>query len=163
MNEVKTTYRGIEVRYNEHTSEWSCELFTKPAETLRLAKERVDKKLDTEKKKPFKRFKAYVKSVGYNHDAGSWPLVEVTSVTDNGQEAWVSCGGDRQKVSSAYGHNPVPVYPETPENTALVNEIHELETAQKKIHQRIEDATKKLKLWKPEKTSVVAEPSNDGR
>jgi hypothetical protein len=44
-----------------------------------------------------------------------------------------------------------------------VNEIHELETAQKKIHQRIEDATKKLKLWKPEKTSVVAEPSNDGR
>ncbi len=148
MSEIKTTYRDIEIKYNEHHNNWMCDLFTQPANNLSSAKERIDKKLDAEKKKPFKRFRAFVQSLGYG--SPSWPLVEVTSVTDNGKEVWCSNGGERKKIGGYSVQGP-PVYPETPENSALIKEIKDHETAINNLKSKINKAIENLKIWEPEK------------
>lgn len=148
MSEIKTTHRDIEITYNEHRNRWACELFSKDAESLADARERIDKKLDAEKKKPFQRFKAFVKSFGYGK-GGSWPLVEVTSITDDGKQAWVSLGSERQKTGSNYGNNPLGLYLHSAENAALVAEIHEHEKAIEALNAKITAAESKLQVWKP--------------
>lgn len=149
MSEVNTTYRGVEVSYNEHSNEWMCNLFTIPAESLSAAKVRIDKKLDTDKKTPFKRFKAFVKRFRYNQD-GSWPLVEVTSITDDGKEARCMAGKKREKIGGRYSSGELEIYPETPENSALVEKIHDHEAEIADLNSKIERAEKKLTIWEPE-------------
>lgn len=147
---ITTTYRNIEITYSEHMDNWNCELFSKPANDLRSAKERIDKKLDAEKKTPFTKFKAYVPSLGYQHNARSWPLVEVTSITEDGREVWISREGKREKTGKNYSGDQSPtVYPETPENTAIVEEIHRLEKQRSVIDKQITETTGRLQIWKP--------------
>ena len=148
MSDIKTTYREVEITYREGDNDWTCELFSKPAETLAAAKVRIDKKLDTEAKKPFQRFKAFVSSFYYGK-GGSWPLVEVTSITDDKQEAWCSYNGDRKKISARYSDGNLPLFPDSPENIATVDEIHNIERAQKSLVKRIDETVKKLQVWKP--------------
>ena len=143
MTPVTTTHRDIILTHNENNGEWTCDLFTKPAETLALAIERINKKLDTEEKTPFKRFKAFYKSSYLN----PWRLVEVTSVTDDGKSAWISHGGKRVKIGSNY--SSFKVFSDTPENAEIMRQIQELELEVKKANQKITETEGKLIQWKP--------------
>jgi len=150
MSDITTTYRGVEVAYIEHQDVWTCDLFTKPAQDLRTAKERIDKKLDTEKKTPFNRFKAFVKAFQYGD--GSWPLVDVTSITDDGTEAWCTLGSERRKIGGSYGGKPAQIFPDTSENSALVESIHANEKAIAELKAKIEAAESQMTIYKPEVT-----------
>lgn len=144
---MKTNYREIEITYDENSNDWNCDLFSKPAESLATAKARIDKKLDEEKKAPFAKFDVFITKFGFGGE--SYPLVTVTSICEGGKQAWVSLNGERQKVGSNYGNSPIPIYPNTSENAAIVAEIHGCETAMRKLNQRIGAAQKQLTLWKP--------------
>jgi hypothetical protein len=146
--EIKVVYRDSEITYNENSNTWNAECFSKPADTLANAKTRIDAKLDKEKRVPFNRFEAFVKRL--NYDSGTWPLVTITSVTDDGKQAWAAIGKEREKIGSHYGPEPLKVFPNTPENAELVAKIHALEKQTEEILKSIEVTEKKLKVWKPD-------------
>jgi len=151
MDAITTTYRDIVLTHDELTGQWTCDLFTKPSQTIREAKERIDKKLDTEKKAPFKRFNAFVPSFGYRNE-GAWRPVEINSITDDGKEAWCSRDGKREKQILKYCY----IYPTTPENSAIVAEILRMEQEIKEIRKRIQEETEKLTKWTPD--TLVVKP-----
>lgn len=98
MDSIKTTYRGIEISYDEGDDKWHFTLRDKDrsAETLANAKKAIDAPV-REGKKPFSRFKAWRKR--YNRD--EFELVTVTSIANNrygGQKLWVTGPhGDREQ------------------------------------------------------------------
>jgi len=149
MSEIKTTYREVEITYSQDDNSWNCELFSKPAESLVAAKIRIDKKLDAEKKQPFVRFKAFVHYL----NGKSWPLVEVTSITEDHKEAWCVLNSERENYGGF-----APIYPNTPENIATVAEIHEIEKAQKELGKRMEQAVAKMVRWQPAPDAQKGEP-----
>ncbi len=141
---IEVTYRGQAITYNEQFNKWDCELFSKPADSLESAKKRIDDKLDKEKKEPFQRFDVYTTEYKLA-EAGRYAVATVTGLTDDGQEAWVSNGKERRKVTLKYSQ----IFDATPENTNLVAQIHSLKDQADALNDKISQLSGKLKAWKP--------------
>lgn len=110
MVEMKTTYEGIEIAYDEKANVWRFELRNRQrsAESLAKAKEAIDKP-SPEPKKQFRRVKAWA-TEGYSDNR--YELVDVTSVADGSRvsrtlEVWISTKDGRKKkyVSNCFPSN----------------------------------------------------------
>jgi hypothetical protein len=119
-DQPKTTYRGIEIAYEECHDRWAFLLRGKErhAGTLTLAKQAVDAPAPADKK-PFTRQPAY-----HMHYGRGWEVTTVTSVADSyyggSRMFWVvGPGKTREKVSE---HNLFASTKETAEKVARIRE-----------------------------------------
>lgn len=115
-----TTYRGVEITYNEHSDSW---LFTlrgrdKTASSLTNAKAAIDK--PAPKENNFVKFRAWL-ALGYD----DFDLKEATVTGDAGvnfrrQDVWIKdAQGTRRKVSLD------SVFADTPDNIAAMARMKE--------------------------------------
>lgn len=142
MNEpIQITYREVVITYREANDSWNCELFHRPAESLAAAKHRIDKHLDKEKEKPFVKFKAFAR----NLKPGGSTLVEVTvgGLDEDHTRAFVSNATQRGWVWV------LDIFPASPENVAIVQQIHQLTAEKEKIDEKIQAERIQLEAWKP--------------
>lgn len=151
MKDITTTYRDIILEFYEDSygnTQWMCDLFSKPAESLAKAKERIDKKLDTEKKEPFARFEAYVPSSNLRASDGLYQLVEVTSYTDD-KAAWVNHKGNRTKISLWREDVRKILFMPTPDNVATISKINVAVDGIAKLRAQIETFNESMVPIKP--------------
>ena len=146
MSEIVTIYRGEKIRYNEFENNWSCDLIANSQLSLTELKKRLDKKLDEDGKVPFKKFCVWVPSFRYH--GNGWRMVTVTSLTDDGKQAWITDGKEREKVGRSGSDSPIPIYAATPENAALVAQIQDCAGAIKGAQRRIKDLESRMTLHK---------------
>ncbi len=148
---IAVTHRGITIIYLEGNNEWTCEEFArKGSPSLSTAKERIDKILDQKEKKPFTRFKAWIKEVVWN---STWEEVEVTGITEDQQEAWiVDSEKKRRKIGRNYGpeNGTIRIYPSTAENTATIGQVLEIAAQRDKLNEQVSKLEASLTPYKPE-------------
>lgn len=143
MSEVTTTYKDVEITYDEDTNVWSFELRGKmrDAGSLQAAKKFIDAPVPAGEKPAFERFEAfYVREYGYN----GAQRVTVTSIAQPGYKKtprfWVkTADGKREAVEQA------EICPITPENEKLVEEY---EMLRKQSNHLSKEAEKRLKAMK---------------
>ena len=95
------------------------------------------------KKKPFKRFAAYVRKYG------SWSTAEITSLAEDGKSAQAVSGKKRTKIDWRYRSGP-EIYPVNEHNTELFNFIATSKKEVERLQSEIHKAESKMKPWKPE-------------
>lgn len=135
-NEIKQTYREVEIVYVESQDKWNFTVNGRErnSDSLAQAKESINRSLDYEKKeRPWKPFPAYHQD--YNRD---FEPVTITSIADKSYGSrtyyWVSNGKKRSKES---GHE---LYAATPENEQRITRWRELD----KEVDRLEDEKRQL-------------------
>ena len=129
---MKIEHEGQFIEYNEVNNRWHSECLSRPCQSLREAKDKIDAKIARKCKNPFVQFECFV--------ADDWRRVDralVTSVTDEG-EFWVSKNGARSKQKHK------SLFELSPENISAVNEIDSLITAIEKAGKRIDEIKKTL-------------------
>ena len=122
-NELKQTYRDVEIVYVERDDRWNFTVNGKERnrESLVKAKESIDRALDHERvEKPWEPFAAYL------FRGGELREVKVTSQADtsrysNSRQYWIAQGGKRSKEPECY------LYAVTPENEKAIARWRELE------------------------------------
>jgi len=113
--EVEGKYRGYTIGFSEYSNEWNVMIDgTRAFTDSDIAK--VKSWIDRQLKSQFKPIQAYTEV--YRAENKKFSIVTVTSIDRENREAWIrSQDGDRTK------RNPITLYPVTPENTAIVNQI----------------------------------------
>lgn len=149
--EIKQTYHGVEVEYDERENTWTFELRGKErsAASLKEAKEVIDKP-EPKEKAPFEKIQAYHKR--YSDD---FNLVTVTSIAlpwgySNRKEVWISyvtkssLQGDlrREKVDAAQ------VFSVNPDNDECVKQYRSFQATIDELKGHQEKVLKKLKKIK---------------
>ena len=123
---IKLTHNGVEITYDEGRNLFCFELRSRArtADSLRAAKEAIDKPRPKEKK-PFTRFKAW-RSRPYSME---WEPVEVTSIAEarygSATEAWITDKKGSREKTGAYS-----LFPCNEQNNELIASMLEV---QKKI------------------------------
>lgn len=127
------TYRGAIIAYNESTNTWRVQLDKAriaDKESLAKAREAVDRFIakETEIGEKFQRRAAW-----YSHWGGSLEAVTVTSLTDDGREAWIVNGKKgRSKVRLS------ELYLNDVQNGARVEEIERFQATIKAAEKQID-------------------------
>ncbi len=117
MEDIKTEYKGYVIKYTEcfdNTEEWTAFLDSTCAysnQSLVAVKKWIDRK----EKVKFDRFQAYLR----DYDRG-YKLVTITSIDENGIDAWYSDGESRGKSGLRY------LIENTPANVTLINQIQKI-------------------------------------
>ncbi len=117
MKDIKTEYKGYVIKYTEcfdNTEEWTAFLDSTCAysnQSLVAVKKWIDRK----EKVKFDRFQAYYREYGEGYK-----LVTITSIDENGIEAWYSDGEHRGKASLRY------LIADTPENVKIIDQLQKI-------------------------------------
>ena len=146
---IKVMHNDVLITYEERRDVWTFSLRgrERSADSLAKAKEAIDK-VPKEKNK-FERVKVYGSpsySSGFKLEIG-----EITSLcekTYGSQQAWTVFGKDREKALCSN------LFPVTPNNTAIVEKILQL-------NKEIEQLTHKRDEWRRKLTPYIAEESDD--
>ena len=124
---MKTTYKGIEIQYDEDFNSWdcSCDYGKYSGESLKAVKSWIDKR----DKKKFQRYDVIVKS---------WNCFGVGTVTSEiNNEVWIKDENGRRKVRKN------DIVKKTEDNMELYNQIKEAE--------------KELKIFRENKEAEIRE------
>jgi hypothetical protein len=144
--QVKTTYGGVEIGYDEDRDKWVFELNgrERSAETLLNAKKAIDAKPPAKGKDAFKRFEAY-KAEGYR--SSRYSVVTVTSIAEatsrynRGEiECWILDKKDRSKVAAAR------LYKINEANDVRIATLKRLEEQASQIRQEMSDVEDQLEV-----------------
>ena len=135
---IQETYRGAIIAYNEHNNQWDIQLGKArlaSKDSLTKAREAVDRLFakETETREKFKRRDAWF--CAYN---SPFYKVVVTSVTDDGREAWISGDGTRSKTHLS------DLFLDSEENTKIVSEIKQKQLEVERLHTEIFTLKKSL-------------------
>lgn len=116
-DQIKTTYKGVDITYSEHGDIWDCEHVTKKYqhESLSKVKDRIDAWIKAEN--TFERFTALRISTASYGKQKFGNVVTVTSRTEDG-DLWVTEDGDRSKIDKRYIDSHIVA--DTSENRARV-------------------------------------------
>jgi hypothetical protein len=140
---IKTTYRDVEITFDEKNETWNCEVNTRRSSRTNLkdCKAAIDKFLDGEKKlkHKFDRFEVIKK------DYSQWERLTVTSITDDA--VWVTdARGNRQKNSE---YDCKGLFLDTPENNAIIEQIKQKEADIKSANDQIRQLKASLSYLDP--------------
>ena len=102
-NEIKLTYREIEIEYSEYFNSWTCFLNKSnlKSDSLKEIKEKIDQFIKREN--PFKRFDCLLISGKYSYGSKEelGAKITVTSIADDG-ECWTIKNGSRAKMNHKF-------------------------------------------------------------
>ena len=143
MADIKTAIDGTELWYE--SDKWHFELRGKEesAETLSQAREIIRTPAQKEKS-TFSRIEAFC--YGYGMDGRERVIVTriaENSRYDSGVQLWVSSKKGRSKTGSR------SVFPATPENTAIVEDLKTLDQALASCQKRIKETEARLTPYEP--------------
>lgn len=141
---ITHTHRDVVITYNEDSNTWDCEHFSRPAESLAKAKERIDAKLDKEEKEPFKEFTALTQRFAC---FGGWSTITVTSILDGGNEAWATCEGERKKIGIKWYPLSKILFLDNDHNRVLLQQMAEKKKEVEKLHVEIEALEMGMQPW----------------
>jgi len=138
MKEIKSEHAGIEITYNESTDRWVFELRgrEKSAESLRLAREAIDKP-EPKDKKPFTRIEAFKK----DYQRG-FTKVTVTSIAESGyggRNVWILQNKNRSKESA------FTIFPVNEHNVNLIRQWESLSVEIKALESKRAEIERNLK------------------
>ncbi|MCL2174417.1 MAG: hypothetical protein FWB73_00080 [Treponema sp.] len=123
MNIEKIEYKDFDIRYDEDDNTWRCYELSKSYESLKKAKEAIDRRIRESSK--IVPFTAYIVKREYSYDCNTYKLITVTSITAKG-EIWATIAKERFKYTGT-------VYKDTPQNEELIKQICALNSDIKKL------------------------------
>ena len=123
MNFEKIEYKGFDIRYDEDDNTWRCYELSKNYESLKKAKEAIDRRIRESSK--IEPFNAYIVKRQYNNDSHNYIRITVTSITAKG-EIWATVDKERFKYTGT-------VYKDTPQNEELIKQICALNSEIRKL------------------------------
>jgi len=117
MEDIKTEYKGYVIRYSQYidgVEEWEANLGSTCAYSNQSL-DAVKKWIDRKEKVKFDRFQAYLR----DYDRG-YKLVTITSIDENGVDAWYSDDGRKGKALLHW------LVANTPANVTIINQIQKI-------------------------------------
>lgn len=143
---ITTTYRGVEISYNEDAEAWVCELNTNPfqRQNLRDCKTAIDVFIDGEDKIKKKFGKIEVFS---NRWAIGWEMLTIKSITSNA--VWLSDSKGRDKQRSLFDCEHM--FLNTPENKTILENIKAKEAICDSLIEEVKQLTQTLEQLDPNK------------
>jgi hypothetical protein len=143
---LKATYGGIEIEYQERENKWRFELRgrERKADSLAAAKEVIDKPCTRQKKK-FEAIAGWMKQGRWDDAVGKWKAVTVTSLADTPhwsscQEVWISDNGKRSKEKAK------DVFAATDENDARRAEYDRIQEEIDALQKKRDEVSAALKI-----------------
>lgn len=142
---LKTTYKGVEIEYNENSDKWTFELDGRErfAQTLTNARAAVDSP-ERKAKAPFEKFDAY-KISRWENKVAKVTVTSFVTETLRTNEAWVTLDGKRMKVDL---HE---LYVISPETDQLLAEIRALDKEAEGLRKKSEKKRSEMKNVEPPK------------
>lgn len=136
-DEITTEYNGVVIKWSEYYDRWEADGYDH-SQSLETIKKSIDKALASERKfdPPLKMWK--------KQWSEGWQVVEVTSITETGDEAWTRRkGGKREKsfVQNLYIWNT--------SNNDKVTDVMAISSRIKELGAEIREIEATMERWEP--------------
>lgn len=143
---VTVTHNGVVITYDERFNKWTFTLRDREREasTLALAKEAIDRPV--KEKNVFKRVPAWSNGC-YANCTGRFERAEITSISAGGKINVVFNEKNPRKLSQREQTRPEYVFPQNPQNDALIAEHTKLLDEYQALGQKLSEVCKKLQHY----------------